>query len=367
MLPALLRVHTPLNVGAWVQALSTHPDRAFAHYVCQGLQFGFRIGFNSSTCRKSATANMGSTSPQPTVLSEYITKELVLGRMLGPLELATRPHVHVSGFGVIFKGHNTGKWKLITDLCYPKGRSVNDGIDPGLCSLLYSTVDEVAELVARLGQGTKVDIKSAYRLIPVHPDDRSLLAVQWEGQIYIDLMLPFGLRSAPKIFNAVADALNWYLHQSGIPLIRHFLDDFIIVAPPGSQQCQEAMSILDRTCCELGVPIADHKREGPSTCLTYLGIEVNTLAGQLRLPSDKLCRVRTLLQEWGGRRTCLWKELESLISLHNHACKVVQSGCAFLRRRIDLLHAVNRPHNSPLPICLNQEFKADLAWWHSFL
>ena len=88
---------------------------------------------------------------------------------------------------------------------------MNDGIDSPLCSLAYTTVDQVAELVVELGKHTllaKVDIESAYRLVPVHPHDRPLQAVKWGGKSYVDPMLPFGLRSAPKIFNAVADALN---------------------------------------------------------------------------------------------------------------------------------------------------------------
>ena len=68
-----------------------------------------------------------------------------------------------------------------------------------------------------------------YRLIPVHPQDRPLQAMEWNDHIYVDPMLPFGLRSAPKIFNAVTDALNWYLHQAGIEHILHYLDDFIII------------------------------------------------------------------------------------------------------------------------------------------
>ena len=364
-------VSTPLVVEAWARALSQHPDRAFARYVCTGLQFGFRIGFTNTIKLKSATANMGSAREHPSVVSEYLAKELSLGRMLGPFnQSAQLPPLHISRFGVIPKGHNTGRWRLITDLSFPRGHSVNDGIDPGLCSLSYSTVDEVADLVAKLGQGAllaKVDIESAYRLIPVHPHDRLLLAVQWENQVFVDPMLPFGLRSAPKIFNAVADALAWHLHQAGIPLIRHYLDDFIIIAPPDSPQCQSSLSILDRECQALGVPIAPHKRDGPTTCLTYLGIEVDMRAGQLRLPSDKLRRVQTLLREWGARRTCTRKELESLIGLLNHACKVVRSGRAFLRRMLDLLHSVHRPPNSPLPIRLNQGFRADLAWWQLFL
>ena len=74
---------------------------------------------------------------------------------------------------VIPKGHNTGKWRLITDL-YPNGLSVNDGINPALS---YTTVDDVADIVVWLGKGAllaKVDIESAYRLIPVHPDDHPL-------------------------------------------------------------------------------------------------------------------------------------------------------------------------------------------------
>ena len=127
-------------------------------------------------------------------------------------------------------------------MSFPHGSRVNDGIDPSLCSLAYTTVDEVAALIAKLGPGAllaKVDIESAYRLIPVHPQDRPLQAMRWEGQLYIDPMLPFGLHSDPKIFNAVANALNWHLHQSEIPLIRHYMDDFIIIAPPHSSQCRE--------------------------------------------------------------------------------------------------------------------------------
>lgn len=318
-LPDLGVVRTPLNVSAWADTLNSHPDRAFARYVCCGLRYGFRIGCETAIRLKSALANMGSATAHPEVVSAYIAKELSLGRMTGPLDhVSGHEGLHISCFGVIPKGHNTGKWRLITDLSHPAGHSVNDGIHPDLCSLRYSTVDDIAGIVAQLGCGAllaKVDIESAYRLIPVHPDDCPLLAVRWRDQTYVDLMLPFGLRSAPKIFNAVADALNWYLHKQGIPVIRHYLDDFIIISPPHTTQCRKSLEILDRVCCSLGVPIADHKRDGPTTCLTFLGIEVDTLAGQLRLPADKRQRVRALLRQWGARRTCTRKELESLIGL----------------------------------------------------
>jgi hypothetical protein len=290
--------------------------------------------------------------------------------MLGPFtkEVAARalPRCHINRFGVIPKGHNTGKWRLITDLSYPPGRSVNDGIDGDLCSLTYTSVEQVADVAASFAPGAlmaKIDIESAYRLVPVHLLDCPLQAVEWEGMVYVDPMLPFGLRSAPKIFNAVADALEWGLRQRGIRNVFHYLDDFIIVAPPRSTECAASLALLDGMFTSLGVPIAEHKRDGPTTCLTFLGIEVDTAASQLRLPADKLQRLQRVLHEWGDRKACGRRELESLIGLLNHASKVVRSGRSFLRRMLDLLHGVpSRPH----PIRLNKEFRSDLAWWRLF-
>ena len=77
--------------------------------------------------------------------------------------------------------------------------------------MLYISVEMVAEVAAMNGKGAllaKVDIESAYRRITVHPCDQPLLGMQWKGDVYIDQMLPFGLRSAPTIFSALADALE---------------------------------------------------------------------------------------------------------------------------------------------------------------
>ena len=70
--------------------------------------------------------------------------------------------------------------------------------------------------------------------------------------------------------------------------------------------------------------MAEHKREGPTTCLTFLGIEIDTEKGELRLPKEKLECLVTLLAAWGDRKARTLKELESLIGHLNHAHKVVR-------------------------------------------
>jgi len=365
------QTRTSRTLQGWQRALSTHPDQALARYIIDGIRHGFRIGFCRGSPLKPARSNLESAHAHPEAVNDFIAKESSRGRLAGPITItADTSSLQTNRIGVVPKGHNTGKWRLITDLSFPKGKSVNDGIDPLLCSLSYTTVDQIAAKVAFLGQGTlmaKIDIESAYRLLPVHPDDRPLQAFQWDGHIYVDLVLPFGLRSAAKIFNTLADALHWHLTRAGVEFVDHYLDDYILLGRPGTVQCQEALRIVDQECGNLGVPLATHKREGPTTRITFLGILMDSTTGQLLLPPDKLSRLQTLLQEWGQRKSCTRKELESLVGHLNNACKVVRSGRSFLRRMIDLLHAVKLPPRSSVRIRLSQGFRSDLAWWQEFV
>ena len=279
---------------------------------------------------------MFSATQHPESISEYLKKELELGLMLGPfVDRSGFKSIHIRRFGIIPKGNNTGKWRLITHLSYPPGYSMNDEIDPNICSLFYTTVKDVASVCALLGPNAtiaKVDIRSAYRLVPVHPDDRPLLGMKWNDQFYIDPMLPFGLRSDPK---STCRRPRMVVERGRVRNDFHYLD----------------------------IPLAAHKCEGPSICVTFLGIVIDTATGELRLPPEKLVHLRSLLSEWGDRKACGRRELESLIGYLNHACKVIRPGRSFLRRIIDLLH---RNPNTYHPIRLNCQFRLDLQWWKSF-
>jgi len=161
---------------------------------------------------------------------------------------------------------------------------VNDAIDSITYSLKCTTVEQVAKKAIELGKGSliaKIDFKSAYHLIPVSPAD----CHQWNGNTYVDAKLPFGLRSAPKIFNAVADALEWCFASKCVEVIYHYLDNFAIL---GIEQCSQDLGILKRVCSELGIPLAPEKQAGPSTVIELLGIVIDTVQQELCCPLDKL-------------------------------------------------------------------------------
>lgn len=361
-----MEVHTPLNIAAWQACLRGHPDADFTEYILRGLQCGFRIGVSGPTKLQSAKTNMSSAKQHPEVIEHYLQSEIQSGNILGPFPPQSLVGLHINRFGTIPKKHQPGKWRLITDLSFPEGASVNNAIDPTLCSLSYVTVDEVATAAIQLGQGAllaKIDIKSAYRLLPVHPSDRMLLGMQWRGAEYVDGMLPFGLRSAPKIFNAVADALEWCVAQKQVHHIFHYLDDFVVLGPPESSICMESLQKLEKVCQHLGVPLAPEKKDGPAQVLVFLGIIIDTRQGELRLPSDKLHRLIDEVDKWLSKRACTRRELESLIGTLHYACKVIRPGRSFLRRAISLLSIVKQRHHH---IRLNAEFRSDMMWWKMF-
>lgn len=90
-------------------------------------------------------------------------------------------------------------------------------------------------------------------------------------------MLPFGLRSAPTIFSAEADALQWMIKQRNDHHVFHYIDDFITVGKPGSLECSNKLKAMNDTCFDTGIPIEEDKCEGPATILPFIGIELDTV------------------------------------------------------------------------------------------
>ena len=210
----------------------------------------------------------------------------------------------------------------------------------------------------------KLDLKSAYRRVPVHPDDQPLLGMTWEGRTFCDRALPFGLRSAPKLFTAVADGLSWALQCEGIENIMHYLDDFFFWSEEGSSDCARALATAVPLCHRLGLPVAPQKVVGPSTSIVFLGILIDSARQEIRLPEEKLARLRLELRAWGDRRSASKRQLQSLIGLLNHAAKVVRPGRPFLRTLIDTMKI---PRGQDQKVWLNLECRGDIVWWQEFL
>ena len=355
-----LQDYSPLVGEKWAQWLKHHPDRRFAEYILTGIRQGFCIGFNRMQTLQNATSNL--PNQVPSVISEYLAREVSLNRMIKLPSGIWPSGTHISSVGVIPKKNKPGKWRLTVDLSSPSGHSINDGISPERSSLSYTSVDHLTSMILLEGQGSfmvKADIKEAYRMVPIHPQDQPLLGIMWEDSVYIDKTLPFGLRSAPKIFLQLQTQSNGKkeLETSSITWTT------IIVAKE-KDEADYQKSQLVASFSELGVPIEPSKLEGPSQCLSFLGKEVDTVTLQLRLPQEKVLKLREKLQSCIHSRSLTKRDLQNLVGMLQFATKVVRPGRPFLRH----LYAMQQIGKLPSHyIRLNAPARADILWWYFFM
>jgi hypothetical protein len=219
----------------------------------------------------------------------------------------------------------------------------------------------------RSAEQRKFDIKSAFRLLIVNPADFDLLGMKFDNMYYIDKCLLMDCSVSCNLFEKFSIFLQWVVEtRCGLHSVDHYLDDFILVGRKFSNDCSTLMNTLMDVCDELGVPIAEYKTVGPSNIITFLGFIIDTVLMMVRIPEEKLQRLRNLLQPLLYKKKVSLKDLESLTGLMAYCSRAILSSRAFIRRFYDLIAAVNnkKPHYI---VCINKEVKADVQMWLQFL
>lgn len=331
----------------------------------RGFTEGFSIHFDGDLPAVDSK-NLVSAFQQPSVVEAKLKKEIEAGRIAGPFETPPLSCFRVSPLGVVPK-KTPGEFRLIHHLSYPRGMSVNDGIAHEYSSVSYANIHDAIAFIKQAGPGcflAKTDIQSAFRIIPINPKDYHLLGMKWNGLYFYDRCMPMGCSSSCRTFETLSTAVEWIArHKLNLNFILHLLDDFLIIGP-SYEACSKYLHLFLQLCSYLGIPMAPEKTVGPSTTLSFAGIELDSLSMEARLPHDKIHKCTTLISQFLRRKKVTLKELQSLLGLLNFACVVVTPGRAFLRRLIDLTISIRSAHHL---IRLTSEAKADLRLWLSFL
>ena len=148
------------------------------------------------------------------VAYERVEHEISLGRISGPFRFRPISNLRSSPMGLVPK--KTSGWSLITHLSYPPGNSVNYFIDEKLTTVQYSKFDNVISIIQSLGEHVKIgkiDIKSAFRLLPCYPGDFDLLSFKIGDTHYIDKCMPMGCSTSCSTFEHVSTCLQWLFRK----------------------------------------------------------------------------------------------------------------------------------------------------------
>jgi hypothetical protein len=365
-----LAVTTPFRPASWMRLLRDHPDAAWAHRLVHDLIYGVDIGYRGQRKLHVRSRNFVDSQEEEAAVDADLATETALGHVAGPFDRPPFPHYRCSPLKTVPKKGNASRFRIIHHLSHPHGRSINSSTADWPCVL--AGFDTAVRMVRRLGRGcflAKLDVKAAYRCIPIRPADWPLLGMQWRGVYFFHKTLPFGLRSACHLWERYATALEWItqtvfaVHDS-----THYVDDTCVgnaTLPGCTQDLGRAKAAMD----ELGVPDAPEKTEGPTTSLVYLGIRIDTVEMSISLDRPRVLSILAIVEELQGRSTCSLRQLQSTLGTLQWAAQVVRHGRTFLQHLRDLAIQygdVSSPNDEDA-IPVDADAREDLLWWKEHL
>lgn len=241
----------------------------------------------------------------------------------GMISLAGKPPTCVHALGAVAKPN--GNIRSITDCSRPVGVSVNYHGSALVEKFHYLSVDDVTDLLLPNDFMATVDIKAAYRAVLIDPAHRQFMGFRWEidgvSHEFVDNRLCFGLRSGPAYFNSISTFLATYLRQVHGLYIVQYLDDFLCLDRT-YEKCVVAQNCIIDLLRFVGFYISWSKIQPPSQVLTFLGIELDSIKMELRLPPGKLVKLRDVLEKHKSATYISKKDLEVLTGLLAHCSTI---------------------------------------------
>lgn len=293
-------IHSGLNLEKWEQLLQGYHDNE----ICFFLRYGWPIGYHSPNIPVSVHRNHPSADMHPAHIEDFIRKELCHKAIVGPFRSAPfHPWTRRSPMMTREK-KNTTKRRVIIDLSFPEGHSVNDGIDiksiygRNTTYTLPSIMDLTA-LVLHLGGRPwlwKADLARAYRQLRLDPIDTPLLAMGFKHDTYLDLCPSFGCRSSSSACQRVAAAVVFLMRKKGWNVLA-FLDDFAGVQA-SEEEAKAAYEDFIQLTATLGLQLSLDKCAPPSQCVEWLGYDVSTITMTVAIPQEKMTQVLSECEVW---------------------------------------------------------------------
>ena len=352
-----------LNYFNFEKGLSSCENDEFKSWILQGIAHGFNIGFEGSidTLPKS-TRNHSMTIEEKCAVLEDMINELKEGRMIAIPDVPDC----VSPLGCVPKDET--KFRVIRNYSSPEGSSLNDNINDRFAKVKYVTHQQIAQKICEEGKDcciAKVDLKSAFRQIPVSKPSIRLLGHKLYGQYVAENRVPFGLRSACLICQSMGLAIifitNTYLFASGLQgSIANFVDDFICIKQCKSR-CQLIYDTLLNTCNWLGVEVNTSKCAAPATRQVVLGLEYDTQSMIVGLPKAKVQKYSDLITNALFKGYISRDQLASLIGKLTYSAAVIFPGSAFLQH----LRLVYYTNTTDI-INIDSYLQKELQWWLYF-
>ena len=251
------------------------------------------------------------------------------------------------------------KARVVVDLSQNWNDSIQDS------PFQMSSVQEAMELLQRAREHSlssrsepasmvKLDITACFLSFPVHKDDLKFFFCEAGGDYYQFLSLVFGRKDAPRVVSQLLDVVSSAMTDAGIAHVR-YLDDFLVVGTTAARAWASA-HLAAHILIRFGLALSPGKVEGPSRCLEFLGIVIDTEQEVLAISAGRQEELTQLLNSFRHRKSSSVRRLQSLLGKLSFASTVLPGARPFLRRIIDLCKGSGK-------VWLGQPFREEVRYW----
>ena len=295
-----IQIQSQLKPDVWQKYLTNYWDSQLLLL----LRYGFPLDFDHNSPLESVEENHSSANQYKKDVQAYLNKEKEFGAMLGPFKNSPIESLHVSPFLTRDNPGGTHR-RVIVDLNFPHGYSVNAGVQsdtylgtPFLLTL--PTIENITNKVKQLGKGChlyKIDLSRAFRHVKLDPKDNNLLGLRLDD-LYIDSCLPFGFRHCSALFQRLSDAVRFIMAQKGFS-VTNYIDD--IIGHSVVSKSHDSFKTLRVLLLELGFDISENNIVEPTTKVTCLGVDIDTVQFTVSITLEKITEILVECQSWAKK------------------------------------------------------------------
>ena len=361
---AQIPLKSGFNLPLWRQKLIGYEDAGLTQF----LEFGWPSSYTGDRPPTPANKNHPPALDYPTHIDEFIKTELEHGTLLGPFDNPPfTPWSQVSPLLTVEK-KRSDKRRIVVDLSYPEYNSVNDGILKNMFQGEYlkyklPTITDLLNKVKVTGSGCFLrgaDLERAYRQLQVDPIDWVLAGICHRDKYYHDKSPSFGCRSSSTCMQRVSQAIAHIMKQNDVDVLA-YIDDYGSVSGT-AQEAEKNLQMFEQLTEQLGLKLAPDKTVRPTTCIVWLGYEINTVDMTVKIPAEKLQEVIKEIEEVDKMATISTKQIQRLTGKLFHIATCLPPARRFLARVLALLRRTR--YVNPIPI--SEDTRKDLNWFRRY-
>ena len=385
-------LHADVILDLWQRAEALVPLKPIPHQAVQFLHNLAKYGYSSQlykitqTKYKNVAIEARLWSPAVHVLHTWLN----LGFICGPYPTLPYPSGKCNGLLLIPKG--ASNVRVCSDFSRPLGDSFNSAVNRNFKRRLplrianFANVKRALQLAGSSCWMMKNDIKDAYKMIQVRPDQVKAQQFSFGGCYFYDTSLVFGDCSAVHAFSFAHYGI---VHGLVLPYVdlhpdlsQLCIDDLINVAPfQHDSKLWDFFTRYQYVMNAIGFKLQDWsddkmKSFGPSQQGLLLGVWVCTKTFTWNLPPRKLSIMLEFLEKCIEAPAMTINQLQKLCGRINYLIEidVSFSACSgFVRHQLAAFLKLH-PHWSEVPshqqdhsIVLSQASKQDLMVVRSLL